>query len=149
MKLLKFIVLIFVFLTFTSCDYYHSFNFNNNSTHDVYLLLGVIEGDFNRGLYPDTVIRGNMWMCGPINQGESKYYVYSEAIKDPWTNTVCLFILDADTIKSYSWEEIQDGYKVLQRYDISPENIKALKYKIPYPPSEAMKNMKMYPPYGE
>jgi len=147
MKLLKFIILIFVFLTFTSCDYYHSFDFINNSTHDVYLFLGVIDKDLSRSLYPDTAITRNMW--GRINRGESMDYFYSDAIKDPWTNTVCLFILDADTIKSYSWEEIQDGYKVLQRYDISPENIKALKYKIPYPPSEAMKNMKMYPPYGE
>ena len=41
------------------------------------------------------------------------------------------------------------SYKVLQRYDISPENIKSLKYNISYPPTEAMKNIKMYPPNVE
>lgn len=146
MKLLKFIVLIFGFLTFTSCDYRYGFIFSNNSTHDVSLFFGVIDRDFNRSLYPDTAIIGSMGEL--YKQCESKHYIYSDARKDPWNHTICLFIFDADTINTYSWQQIQDDYKVLQRYDLSPENLKTLKHQIPYPPTEAMKNMKMYPPYG-
>jgi hypothetical protein len=146
MKLLKFIVLIFGFLTFTSCDYNYSFVFSNNSTHDVCLFFGIIDWDFNRALYPDTAIIGSM---GEVyRHGESKIYTYSDAREDTWTNTICLFIFDKDTMNTYSWKQIQDDYKVLQRYDLSPENLQTLKYQISYPPTEAMKNMKMYPPYG-
>lgn len=35
------------------------------------------------------------------------------------------------------------------RYSLSGHDILNLNYTIPYPPSAAMKDMKMYPPYEE
>ena len=146
MKQLKILALSFVALIFTACpmDYVNGFRFRNNSNTDVYIYLNV----YDETLYPDTTVtrlrRGHFF-----KQGITRSYEYGSSKNDPWVDTLCLFIFDADTFNTYSWEEIQNDYKVLQRYDLSLENIEALKRQIPYPPTEAMKNMKMYPAYGE
>ena len=148
MKLLRILVLSFVMTTFMSCDYHHSFSFYNNSNTDVYIYLGVISREYGGTLYPDTAVsrvRNGLL----FKQGETRYYEYSDAKEDPWVNTLCLFVFDTDTFNTYSWEEIQDDYKILKRYDLSPQDLKALGRKISYPPDERMKNMKMYPPYKE
>ena len=144
MKVLKFIVLLFVLLMFSACpwEYRQSFRFHNNSTRDVYIQLNM------QTMSLDTTIT-RVKLGVPIKQGTSFSYGYDSGKEDIWVDTLSLFIFDADTFNMYSWEEIKSGYKILQRYDISPENIKALKYNISYPPTEAMKNMKMYPPYGQ
>ena len=144
MKVLKFTVLLFVLFVFTNCDYDQGFYFHNDSTRDVYIYLDA----YGEILYPDTTILG--YRRGvPYKKGDSFHYTYSREKGDLWIGTFSLFIFDADTFNVYSWAEIQSGYKVLQRYDISKENIKALKYTITYPPTEAMKDVKMYPPYGQ
>jgi len=147
MKRLKILALLFILWTFVACDYYHGFDFENNSTRDVYIYLGIEK--YTGGLsYPDTAV-SRVRVGTLFRQGESFSYSYSTRKEDPWVNTLSLYIFDADTFNMYDWEEIKDGYKILQRYDISPENLKALKYKISYPPDERMKNIKMYPPYEE
>ena len=149
MKVLKFIVLFIVLLMLSACpDYDQNFRFYNNSTREVYIYLGAISREFGGTLYPDTAI--SRVRAGMLyKQGSSFFYSYDSGKEDIWVDTLSLFIFDADTFNMYSWEEIQSGYKILQRYDISPENIKALKYNLSYPPTEAMKDIKMYPPYGQ
>ncbi|MCL2727598.1 MAG: hypothetical protein FWD56_04360, partial [Bacteroidales bacterium] len=66
--------------------------------------------------------------------------------EDPWVDTLSFFIFDADIFNAYTWEEIQSGYMVLKRYDLSPQDLRALRRRITYPPDERMKNMKMHPP---
>jgi len=46
-------------------------------------------------------------------------------------------------------ETIREEYKVLKRYDLSIEDIQLLNYEIPYPPTEVMRGMRMYPPYEQ
>ena len=55
-----------------------------------------------------------------------------------------VFIFHTDTLNKYSWQEVRDGYKILRRYDLSLEDIKKMKWTIPYPPDESMAGMKMY-----
>lgn len=149
MKQLKILVLSFVILMFAACpmDYSHSFRFSNNSDTDVYIYLGGISREYGGTLYPDTGVAEVR--CGSIvRQGAEITDNYSDTKKDSWKDTLCLFIFDADTFNTYSWKEIQNGYKVLKRYDLSPKDLRALERKISYPPDERMKDMKMYPPYG-
>jgi len=148
MKRLKILALLFILWTFVACDYDHGFDFENNSTRDVYIYLGIADRDLGGTLYPDTAV-SRVRVGTLFKKGASRHYTYSRAKEDPWVNTLSLYIFDADTFNMYDWEEIKDGYKILQRYDISSENLKALKYKISYPPDERMKNIKMYPPYEE
>lgn len=62
-------------------------------------------------------------------------------------DTLSIFIFHTDTLNKYPWEKIRDEYKILKRYDLSFEDIKRLGYKVPYPPSPEMANMKMYPKF--
>jgi len=140
MKQLKIIVLLFALMTLTACpnlDYKKQFRFSNNSDVDVYIYMG-------RGLYPDTTIWGEVKVGVPFKQGETRYYSYNY---ENDLDTLCLFIFDADTFNMYEWEEIKNDYKILQRYDMTYEYIKALKYHITYPPDERMKDIKMFPPH--
>jgi len=148
--MLKILALFFVLLTLVACpkDYEQGFRFSNNSTRDVYIYLGVANRDMGGSLYPDTAV-SRLRVGIPFTQGETRKYSYSRAKENIWIDTLCLFIFDADTFNTYNWEEIQSDYKVLQRYDMNYENIKALKYYITYPPDERMRDIKMYPPYGE
>ncbi|QEC53039.1 hypothetical protein EDD80_1041 [Anseongella ginsenosidimutans] len=61
-------------------------------------------------------------------------------------DTVSLFIFHADTLTKFPWQTIREDYKILRRYDLSLEDLITLEFKVPYPPSPKMKNMKMFPP---
>ena len=60
-----------------------------------------------------------------------------------------VFILSLDAYKEKGWDGIRNDYDILVRYDLTFDDLKALKDTIPFPPTEKMKDMKMYPPYEE
>ena len=137
-------------MTLTACPHDHgrSFRFDNNSDVDVYIYFGVVDRYLGGTLYPDTAI--SEVRCGDFfKKGASIYYHYNYEYDKGNTNVLSLFIFDADTFNTYSWDEIKNDYKILRRYDLSLQDIKNLNYIIPYPPTETMKNIKMYPPYGQ
>ena len=145
MKTFRFLVLLSNLLLLTACEYHgYSYRFSNNSTVDVYMYFeyGV---DF---LYPDTAI-SNTSKCYFLKQGKRFTYFYGYEYVFDRKDTISMFIFDSDTFNMYSWEEIRNGYKILQRYDLSDEDFKALRHSISYPPTEAMKDVKMYPPYEQ
>lgn len=63
-------------------------------------------------------------------------------------DTISFVIYDVDTLVKYSWEKVKSNYLILQRYDLSIYDLQKLNYRLHYPPTEAMRNMKMYPAYG-
>jgi len=64
-------------------------------------------------------------------------------------DTLMIYIFDEEVLKNNAWEDVINNYLVLQRYDLSLQDLEKLNWKICYPPTEAMKDMKMYPPYKE
>jgi hypothetical protein len=58
-----------------------------------------------------------------------------------------IYIFDEQVLETISWNTVGENYMVLQRYDLTPEDLQKLKWQIPYPPTEVMKDMKMYPAY--
>ena len=78
------------------------------------------------------------WDPNPIN------YLFSDI------SYLSVFVLHADTVRKYSWDEIRDSYNIIVRYDLSKDDVKSFTgYTIPFPPTEAMRDMKMWPPYEE
>ena len=59
-----------------------------------------------------------------------------------------IFVFDAEIVENTPWEIVSKDYLVLKRYDVTLEDLQRLDWKITYPPTEAMKDMKMWPPYG-
>ncbi|MDR3244939.1 MAG: hypothetical protein LBT50_00720 [Prevotellaceae bacterium] len=126
----------------------------NNTSFDMYYYVAF--GDKENSVYPDILISFNKEELGRIKA--QSYFVLAtwksiESLIDKIpSDTLSIYYFHPDTLNKYSWKEIQQGYKVLRRYDLSIEDIHSLKNEydvpeIPYPPTEAMKNMKMYPPY--
>lgn len=63
-------------------------------------------------------------------------------------DTLIVFAFDADTLDYYGWDTVCAYHKVLQRYDLSLEDLQYLNFKLCFPPSKAMRNIHMWPPYG-
>jgi hypothetical protein len=135
-------------------DYFIGFSMKNNSNSDICFY--VSSGSY---VYPDTTISFDREKVGYTTKPNTTntswsipIYSYEIWISGFPKDTVSIYIFSQDTVNIYEWEIIQQDYKILQRYDLSLEDINNLKNEndipvITYPPSEAMKNMKMYPPY--
>jgi hypothetical protein len=130
-------------------------NYVNNTSFDIYYG-GAYGGTFQ--CYPDTsIFTGND--LGKIKANSyiicASHASLEDIIKEHIpSDTLSIYYFHPDTLAKYTWEEIRQGYKILRRYDLSIEDIRKLKDKngvpeISYPPTEAMKDMKMYPPYGQ
>ena len=64
-------------------------------------------------------------------------------------DTVNIFIFDRDVIDNNSWNDVVQKYLVMQRYDFSKKDLVRLNNIIPYPPTEEMADMHMFPRYQE
>ena len=108
-------------------------------------------------LYPDTIIAVNEVKFGePSASIRSGSYVnvggfgkVEEIFKYLPKDTLSVYFFHPDTLAKYPWETIRKEYNILKRSDLSIEDMQLLDYEIAYPPTEMMKDIKMYPPYGE
>ena len=115
-------------------------------------------GNIGTTAYPDTTLSFEKKHIGYDTKPNNRAYrtlptlTYVEWFAKLPQDTLSIFIFSKDTLDTYLWEEIRQGYKTLQRYDLSLENLKRLSDEngvpvIVYPPSAVMKDIKMYPPY--
>lgn len=89
---------------------------------------------------------GKDW-CYPWKRARRLYEQQFE--KDFPAGYYSVIILSYESYLEKGWEGIRDDYDILVRYDLTYDNLKVLNDTIPFPPTEAMKNMKMWPPYEE
>lgn len=144
-------------LILLSCqkNYYESDNASviNKSDSNIILLKGYQDYWYNS---QDTVLYEDISVyelsMKSIKPNETfHFYYWNKSHKDAISaaDTFSVFIISEQTIIEKSWKEICSNYLVLCRYDISGKDIVDLDYFIPYPPTPAMQNMKMYPSYEE
>lgn len=143
---LFFIYLLPILLCGHSCgpfgDYELIINFQNNSD---YTILSAEEYD-----YPDTTLREKLYFETTL----PKSYGRAASSTRRWHRVIvngkmCLFLLDKDVVDNVPWETVREDYMILQRYDLSIADLEKLNWTIYYPPTEAMKDIYMYPPYEE
>lgn len=154
MKFKKVYYIAFVFAGLQSCEpfveKFHTIELQNNSSQNILFTLGTIGEAF---VYPDTIIPldKTKMSLAPLEAGYNTYIgrspTWEERISYLPKDTLSFYIFAEDTINSYPWEVISTEYKVLKRYDFSVQDLEMLNYKISYPPTEQMKNVRMYPPY--
>lgn len=106
-------------------------------------------------LYPDTILPIQRTTTGgQLFPNEKKEILHKsvswKSIYDIKADidTISFFVYDVDTLEKYPWDTIREQYMILQRYDLSLHDLQKLNFTILFPPSEAMRNMKMYPSYG-
>ena len=151
---MKKILLIFIALLYGCNKSYFdkgSAEFYNMTEKDVVLLRDYISYNY----YPrhDTALDYNIEHWCRFNKiGKNEKFTFLRwDDMDPLSksDTISIFILDKQVFDTISWKKICTDYLMLCRYDLSGEDLKTLNSTIPYPPSPAMKDMKMYPPYEE
>lgn len=108
----------------------------NNAAHPVFALLA-----FD---YPDTSLQhGGCISCFvQIEPGESYQHFYYPNNKYGWesrirelnpNHTLTMFFLHPDTLKKYSFEGLQSNYNILDRYELSVDQLKAQNWEVRYP----------------
>jgi len=149
--ILSFLVVGFITLTACfSCDGpkgHYELNVVNNSTNDIYMYYGAN--------YPDTTIKeynpavsSSSYLIknkssNSINNGDPIEFRFKEHRSD----TIIFFLFDATIAKTIPWDSVMKNYLVLQRFDLSLEDLVRLNWTITYPPTDEMKNIHMFPPY--
>jgi len=106
--------------------------------------------------YPDTLLIIDSWITRPNSTYKVLPYSTSESCLDMrpkdcydiW-DTIRIFVLDSQVVATTSVIIMERNYMILRRYDFTPKDLEKLNWNVSYPPTEAMKDMKMYPPYGE
>ena len=68
---------------------------------------------------------------------------------DGFLDTLFLFIFDANVIERTPWDIVARDYLVLRRYDLTLEDLQRLNWQVTYPPDERMRDVRMWPPFGE
>ncbi|WP_291529404.1 hypothetical protein [Bacteroides sp. UBA939] len=152
-----------VAILFTSCkcnltDKSYSVFIDNKSEFVISSYLAL--GGKGETAYPDTSLLFERKCVGYATKPGSRAdqalptFTYEEWFAMLPQDTLSIFIFNQEVLNNYSWEQIQQDYNILQRYDLSLEDFYRLSDKndnpvITYPPTEAMRNMKMYPPYSQ
>ncbi|RNC63250.1 hypothetical protein D7D25_17530 [Proteiniphilum sp. X52] len=143
------LIIIILFICCGKCamDYRYPIKLKNNSNHKI----DVFVADHNKG-YPDTTLTSQR---ATVNIDIQKVHYedfsleYEKIFSYLPSDTLSIYIFHTDTLNKYSWAIIKEKYMVLKRYDLSLDDLRKLDYTVPYPPSSAMSNMKMFPPYNK
>lgn len=141
---MKIAICILSVLLFKTCkfpDEQSFFTITNNTNHSISYYVGES--------YPDTLIVQNkphLRIIQPASSSkDSNWGTWKERFSK--IEKLSVFIFHTDTLNKYIWEGVADKYMVLKRYDLSLEDLQQLGWSLPFPPTEAMKHIKMYPPY--
>lgn len=105
--------------------------------------------------YPDTALPvqkpsisyvppGKKWVFTNIFPSFREAEVFFDRLP---SDTLSVYLFDASTYLNDDWQQVRSAYKVLKRYDLSLDDFIKLNWTIRYPPTEAMKDMKQFPPY--
>ena len=130
-----------------------SIRFSNNSEKDLYVRLydlvhrppGVSEIEH----ISSTVQQRYKVYTGEQDNREATHQISCIESFFRGQDTKTLYVFDAAVVENTSWGVVARDSLVLKRYDLTLEDLQRLNWFITYPPTEAMKDIKMYPPYGQ
>ena len=157
------IILLFFVLAITSCDRLYHIGLINNSKKPIVVISPPYV--YNCVLsYPDSIIPLEMEIDSrylSLLQSEDTILMTEDMGGWDFDNLFCnhdtlsIFIFDSDSVNYYSWDTVKKHNLVLQRYDFSRNELENMTHTITYfakwiyfPPTEAMKHIHMWPPYG-
>lgn len=144
MKTLKYILLINIvgILSYscTECKCDSEINFINHTNTRLF-----VNGGF---AYPDTAVSsitgGGDYISPNSKQILANYWL--AGLEESQGGRIMIFIFDYKSLRDST--SGKPDYQVTKRYDLSLEDLNRLNWTITYPPTEAMKDVKMWPAYG-
>ena len=155
---MKTIIVLLLFMIFTSCadnTGHNSIIFINNTDVPIDVSYSLDYPDLDLGSYDihnkqehqrrimPNKASSNPLMFGDINASwEGRFQVLP-------VDTLIIQVFDSRIIDEYIWSKIRSDYMILQQYFLSLENLQSVDWRISYPPTPEMKDIKMWPPYEE
>jgi len=133
-------------------DRRYSLYLKNNADYSIIYFTGININPLP-AVYPDTTLLVDSFSLeARIQPGENmdlwaRGIKIKELFEDLPADTLSIYLFHIDTLKNNTWAEVQAGYKILKRYDLSLEDLEHLDYKLSYPPDAKMSGVKMYPSY--
>ena len=163
-KITQVIIVAIIVIAAHSCykddvNHHYRIPFKNDADYFLYILSESKEQYFMSPHYQDTILQSYYCdpskdtlnhLMSPHEEDESAFFQMTcyEAQFGYEFDTLLVFIFDADTLDFYGWDSVRASYKVVQRYDLSLEDLQSIGFKLCFPPSDAMKHIHMWPPYG-
>ena len=154
-------LLLFVCLLFCGCEKWMEDHlgrtivcFKNNAEYGISVYSAMTPPyDPSSPIYPDTSLPIQLPSVIDISSHDYRVIIdtrdeLSEIYTEFQTDTMSFFFLSTEQLSSRNWDYIRTSYKILQRYDISRDDFLSIKQYPVFPPSEEMRNIKMWPPYG-
>ncbi|MDR1054609.1 MAG: hypothetical protein LBL90_02015 [Prevotellaceae bacterium] len=154
------IVMVLSFVTMAStCNHedennHHTIQFINQSDKPIYVV--------GSGEYPDTLNVQGMDGGGLSQSQWSKIYPNTQnktalQRRSAWeyifknkerifSDTLMVYVFDAELLES---RDTHIYNTIIQRYDLSLQDLQYVNWMLIYPPSPNMSAIKMYPPYGK
>ena len=157
MKIVKLLYMVSMAFPFVSCltmepDEYDVLLYNNTED-DLCVLTKRSYGRVESYMKIDSLYRDSSLITVARTQANMLCYIGGWD-RDPQdfiksTDTLTIFILDKEEYEGKTWSQLVDSAHFRQIYHLSGDDIRLLNARVPYPPSEAMRNMDMVPSYEE
>jgi hypothetical protein len=153
MKTVNIILLcFFVFFCIISCEKceYPLIKFENSSEKPIYITYDVYYPDtlsvrLGISLGKDFKVEPNSYNTTAFNAAPKGWETLFKRIS---SDTLMIYVFDAvKTDDPNDHTPMKD--RILRRYDLSIEDLQRMDWILYYPPTEAMKDIKMWPPYGQ
>lgn len=106
----------------------------NNSSEDVYVHKADLDAERQ---YPDTLLPSSNATFLKIPANKRGYFdsktPWEENIKNLPSDTLSVFFINGNTFENEEWDKIRDEYLILERYDLSIEDLEKSNFTITYP----------------
>ena len=151
MKKIYLIFLCFLTFTFMSClkESHYDIPFYNSTDYTIYVDVSFDHPDTTLRQMQDVTTSGWFLDIKPHKWGnplDNMMTTYESEFHG--MDTLIIFVFNSDTLATYGWENVKDDYLISQRYDLSLNDLKRMNWHLSFPPTEEMRNIKMWPPYG-
>jgi len=133
------LVSITLLILLSSCENlfekWYSIRIENNSDNKIFVSAGC--GRYGMTSYPDTLLPDLEPSLLSVNTGDFNYLrsgiPWKDIIKQQPENVLSIYFFNTDTIEKYGWNKIKQGNKVMQRREISLEEMQSMNWTITYP----------------
>lgn len=124
----------------------YSIKFVNKSN---FAICPYFDRPYSNYLYPDTSSISNQKpYIVNITTGKYFYYdfggKYEQVYQYAKSYTLSFFIFNTDTLNKYPWDTIRLNYMILQRYDLSLQDLQNRNFEIEYPYDSTRGKLKVY-----
>lgn len=146
-------------LLFTSCSEqwrngHNYISINNNSPLKLYYDLCTADYPDSSAIIPrylKFIDANKEQITEPFSQGRISSNKFLVRIESWFYNKTykSFMLFDYDLLMTENPETIAENYMVLVRYDVTLDDLDRLGWTLHYPPTPAMRDVHMYPPYEE